>query len=103
MAGNSGTSLFNPLPESDLVHVFLLVAQGFLAILGILAVVFIIVGGFQMVIASGNEEMYLKAKKTIIWAILGLVIATMSFSIIAIVEDFLQVNIPAQTTTTTAP
>jgi hypothetical protein len=97
---NSGTVLFNPLPEADLVHVFLLVAQGFLAILGILAAVFIIVGGFEMVIASGNEEAYLKAKKTIIWAVLGLVVATLSFSIIAIVEDFLGVNIPAATTST---
>jgi len=97
-SANSGTTLFNPLPEGDLVHVFLLVAQGFLAILGILAVVFIVVGGFEMVIAAGNEEMYLKAKKTIIWAILGLVVATLSFSIIAIVEDFLGVTIPTQTT-----
>jgi hypothetical protein len=102
-AANSATTLFNPLPEGDLVHVFLLVAQGFLGILGILAVVFIVVGGFEMVVAAGNEEMYLKAKKTIVWAVLGLVVATLSFSIIAIVEDFLGVTIPTATSTTPTP
>ena len=98
--GNSPTTLYNPLPEQDLTHAFLVVAQGFLGIIGIWAVMFIIVGGFQMVTAAGNEEMYLKAKKTIVWAILGLLIALMSFSIIAIVEDILKTNIAPVTTGT---
>jgi hypothetical protein len=113
-AGNPGntvadtkltTTLYNPLPESDLTHAFLVIAQGLLAILGVFAVVFIIVGGFQMLTSAGNEETLLKAKKTIIWAILGLVVALMSFSIIIIVQDLLQANIqpPPSTTTTPAP
>jgi hypothetical protein len=91
--GNSVSTLYNPLPEEDIVHAFLLVAQGLLGILGVLAVTFIIVGGFQMVIAAGNEEMLVKAKKTILWAVLGLLIALLSFSIIAIVQDILKTNI----------
>ncbi|MDR3642020.1 MAG: pilin [Candidatus Doudnabacteria bacterium] len=98
MSGNSTTQLYNPLPEQDLTHVFLLILQGFLAIIGIWAVIFIVIGGFQMITAAGNEEMYTKAKKTIIWAILGLVIALMSFSIIAIVQDILQSNIKSAST-----
>lgn len=93
MAGNSSSKLYNPLPEEDLTHVFLLIMQGFLAIIGIWAVIFLFVGGFQMVMAAGNEEMYTKAKKTIIWAVLGLIIALLSFSVIAIVQDLLQSNI----------
>jgi amino acid transporter len=95
--------LFNPLPEQDLTHVFLLITQGLLAILGIFAVVFIIVGGVEMVVAAGNEEALAKAKKTIVWAVLGLVVALMSFSIIAIVEDLLQANIPSSATTPANP
>jgi hypothetical protein len=99
---NSGTKLFNPLPEEDLVHVFLLVTRGFLTTIGIVAAVFIIVGGIQMVTSAGNEEGITKAKKTITWAILGLVAALLSFSIIAIVQDFIGANIsPAQQTTQT--
>ena len=109
MAGNSATTLYNPLPEEDLTHVFLLVMQGFLAIIGIWAVMFLFIGGFQLVMAAGSEEMYTKAKKTIIWAVLGLVIALLSFSIIAIVQDLFQSNIQPvtsvvpTTTTTTIP
>ncbi len=85
--------LYNPLPQEDLTSVFLSLVKGFLAITGIWAVMFIIVGGFQMVMAAGNEEMYLKAKKTIIWAILGLVIAMLAFSIVAIVQSLLNATI----------
>ncbi len=92
--------LYDPLPESDLVHAFLLVAQGLLSVLGVLAVVFIIVGGFQMIVGSGSEEAITKAKKTITWAILGLVVAILSFSIIAIVESLLQAQIQPTTVVT---
>ena len=97
MSQNSSTHLYNPLPEDDLIHAFLLVLQGLLSILGILAVVFIVVGGVQMVLSAGNEEAIGKAKKTITWAIIGLVVAMLSFSIIAIVQEFLQVNIQTGT------
>lgn len=92
-AAANGDKLYNPLPEEELTHAFLVVVQGFLGIVGIWAVMFIIIGGFQMVIAAGDEEMYTKAKKTLVWAVLGLVVALLSFSIIAIVQDLLGSNI----------
>lgn len=101
-SSNNNTTLYNPLPENDLTHVFLLITKSFLGIIGIWAVMFIIFGGFQMVTASGNEEAYEKAKKTITWAVLGLAVALLSFSIIAIVEDLLQANISPPTATTPA-
>ncbi len=80
--------LYNPLPEGNLTKMFLLMTKGFLTIMGVWGVMFIIVGGFRLVLAAGNEEQYIAAKKTITWAILGVVIAIMSFSIIAIVQNF---------------
>ena len=50
------------------------------------------IGGFQMISGAGNEETYTKAKKTIIWAVIGLALALLSFSIVAIVQDILQAN-----------
>lgn len=85
--------LYNPLPESNLTKMFLLLARGFLAIMGIWGVMFIIVGGFRLITANGNEEQITAAKKSITWAIIGVVVAIMSFSIIAIVQNFLPVNI----------
>src|SRR5258708_435281 len=84
----------NPLPVDELTATFLLIAKGFLSIVAIWGVIFIIVGGFRMVAAAGNEEAYAAAKKTITWAVLGVVIASLSFSIIAIVENLLRADVP---------
>ena len=87
-------TLYNPLPTDSLTGTILTIAKGFLAIVALWAVVFIIIGGFRMVLSQGNEEAYLAAKKTIIWAVLGVVVAMLSFSIIAIVQSLLGVSVP---------
>lgn len=86
--------IFNPLPTDSLTGALLSIAKGFLAIVALWAVVFIIIGGFRLVMSQGQEEAYAAAKKTITWAILGLVVAMFSFSIIAIVQNLLGVKIP---------
>lgn len=91
--GSANDKLINPLPTDNLLATFLNIAKGFLAGIAIWAVIFIIVGGFRMVVAAGNEEAITVAKKTITWAILGLVIALLSFSIVAIVQNLLNVNV----------
>src|SRR6185436_10706726 len=93
--------LYNPLSTNELTATFLVIIQGFLGIIGIWAVIFIIVGGFQMVMSAGNEEAIAKAKKTITWAVLGLVIALLSFSIIAVVENILHTKV--QSTNSSQP
>lgn len=85
--------IYNPLPEDELTNMFLFIAKGFLIITAIWGVMFIIIGGFRMVMAAGNEEDYIAAKKTITWAILGVVITMLSFSIIAIVQNILSVDV----------
>ena len=86
--------IVNPLPVNGLTDIVLLIMRGFLFIVAIWAVLFIIIGGFQMVTAAGNEEGYLKARKTVTWAIIGLVIAMLSFSIVAIVQNFIGASAP---------
>jgi len=85
--------LYNPLPFNELTTTFLFIARGFLGIVAIWGVIFIIVGGFRMVMAQGDEEAYTKARKTVTWAVLGVVIAALSFSIIAIVQNLLGANV----------
>lgn len=91
--GGANDQLYNPLPSDSLVATFLSIVRAFVLIVAVFAVLFIMVGGFQMIMASGNEELYTKARKTITWAILGLVVALLSFSIIAIVQSLLKANI----------
>lgn len=81
------------VPETGLLTMFLLIAKGFLGMLAAWAILFIIVGGVRMVLAQGNEEAYGQAKRTITFAILGMIIAAMSFSIVNIVQNILRVDI----------
>lgn len=48
---------------------------------------FIIWGGVQMHISMGADEAIGKAKKTILWAIAGLVVSTLSAAIVTIVSQ----------------
>jgi hypothetical protein len=86
---DSRDCIYNPLPTDDLTSTFLLIVKGLLSIVGIWAVMFIIVGGFRMVVSAGNEEAVTQAKKTITWAVLGAAAALLSFSIINIVQNLL--------------
>ena len=88
-----GDKIYNPLPEEELIHVFLFLAKAFLGGVAIWAVIFIIIGGFRMVVSAGNEEALTQAKKTVTWAIIGVIVASLSFSIIAIVQNLLNANV----------
>lgn len=68
---------------------------GFLGLCAIASVIFIIVGGLQMLFAFGNEEKVGKAKKTIIWAVAGLVISILAVAIVQIVSN-ISFDLPAR-------
>ena len=60
-----------------------------LAIAGLIAVIFLIVGGFRYITAGGNEESSEAAKKTITNAIIGIVIIILSFVIVRVISNAL--------------
>lgn len=59
----------------------------FLGLSAVSATVFLIVGGLQLHFAVGNEEGVGAAKKTITWAIIGLVLSILSLALISIVSN----------------
>lgn len=60
-----------------------------LAIASLLAVLFIIIGGIRYITAHGNEEQAEGAKKTLLHAVIGIVLIIMSFAIINIIANSL--------------
>lgn len=52
-----------------------------LPLIGVLAVIVIIYGGVLYVTAGGNEEQSAKAKRTLLYGIIGLIIVIASFAI----------------------
>ena len=56
-----------------------------LYIIGILAVVMIIIGGIQYTTSAGDQNAVTKAKNTILYGIVGLVIAVLAYAIVSFV------------------
>lgn len=65
------------------------VSTWLLGFAGAVAVLFIIFSGLQMVTAAGNKERYEAAKKTLGYAVLGLLIIVLALVIVRVV-----INIP---------
>lgn len=72
----SVTSLKNPLGEknSDLKTLIDNVIQIFLDFFAIVAVIYLVYGGFLFIKAQGNPEALNDAKTNIMWAIIGLAV-----------------------------
>lgn len=63
-----------------------------LGLIGALSLLFIIIGGVRMVASAGNETAITAGKKTVTWAVLGLVVALLAYTIIAGLEALLGRN-----------
>lgn len=53
-----------------------------LYVVGIIAVIMIIVGGVRYTVSNGNASQVKEAKDTILYSIVGLIVAAMSFAIV---------------------
>lgn len=53
------------------------------------AVLFLIVGGFRYITSAGNEDLVEDAKRTMTYAIMGLVVVLLAFVIAATINSFL--------------
>jgi hypothetical protein len=60
-----------------------------LGVTGLIAVLFIIYGGFRYITSAGNDETAESAKKTIINAIIGLVVVILSYVIVTVIGNAL--------------
>lgn len=58
-----------------------------LFIVGVVAVIVIIIGGLRYVISSGDQNQITTAKNTILYAVIGLVVAIMAYAIVNWVVD----------------
>ena len=61
----------------------------FLGLLGLVAVGFLIYAGVLMVTAGGSDEQVTKARKIIMYAVIGIVIILLSYTIITFVTSAL--------------
>ena len=58
------------------------IVNAMLYVTGILAVVMVIIGGVRYTTSSGNVNIVVKAKKTILYGIIGLTVAVLAYAIV---------------------
>lgn len=79
------------ITNADLNQIILNITNWVLGFVTILAVLFLIWGGLQYLTAAGNEEQVEKAKNTITYALLGLVVAAIAYAaVIVVVQTFIK-------------
>lgn len=80
----------DPVPTvNNATNAIVRIIEILLAIAGLVAVIFLIVGGFKYITAGGNEESAEGAKKTITNAIIGIVVIILAFIIVRVISNAL--------------
>lgn len=80
------------LYQNELRDVIPLMIKWLLSIAAVLALLAMVVGGLQYIISFGVESKTASAKKIIFFALVGLLVIGVSFSILLAVESFLKGN-----------
>lgn len=93
-AGAAGLSVTNDLPS--LIGKYL---NGVFGILGIIFIILVIYGGFKILLSQGNDTSIKTGRNTILYALIGIIIITLSFALTTFV--FTQFINPTTTATTT--
>jgi hypothetical protein len=84
----TGTLNLSSLPNPGGVangNIIQIILQDLFGVIGALSLLFLIIGGFRYVLSSGDPQNSAAAKGTIIYAIVGLLIAVVAESIVALV------------------
>jgi type IV secretion system pilin len=78
-AAGTSSNLFAP------GGVFQTIADTMIFVIGAVAVIFLIIGGLRYVISNGDPKNVTAAKDTILYAIVGIVVAIISFAVVSFV------------------
>lgn len=81
-SSGSSVNLDNPLGTATVPSLIGNIINALLGIVGSLALVMFIYGGFTWMLASGNETAVEKGKKILVWATIGLVVIFASYSLL---------------------
>lgn len=75
--------------ETSLTGLIFTVINIALALAGLIAVLFLIIGGFRYITAGGNEDASGQAKKIIMNAVIGIIVVILSFVVVRVVANTL--------------
>jgi hypothetical protein len=85
LSGMFGTG--NISDATSLSQLLPMIIELLLGIAGGVAVIFVIIGGYQYITSGGNEESAEKGRKTLTNAVIGIVIIVLSYAIITVIAN----------------
>lgn len=92
-AAPTGANFFSLIfgcgPNTGVLCILQNIVKFILAIAFIIAVIFLVVGGFRYIVSQGNEEAVEKAKGTITNAIIGIVVIVLAWIILTVVLNLI--------------
>lgn len=80
---------FEGTSSQPLVNALRLIVNGLLIILGIIAAIFVVIGGVRYLTAGSDEDQVESAKRTILYALVGLIIVFLASAIVNFVLNAL--------------
>ena len=93
--GLVGTAVPSGTASGDLASVILNLVNYVLAIVGIIALAYLVYGGFRYITSAGNEDTIDEAKRIILYAITGIVVIGVSAALVNFVIRGVGGNVPA--------
>lgn len=85
----SNTGVYKVAEENNLIGNVTGIINGVIGVLGFVCVVVMIIGGVNYMISAGDTNKVTKAKNTILYGLIGLVICVLAFAIV----NFVIINI----------
>ncbi len=79
-----------PPEGADLTHLIAYIARVILYLIGVIAVLFLIIGGFQYITSAGNPDSIEKAKTTILYAIVGIIACLLAYAVVTYIVKALE-------------
>ena len=83
------SKLCNPLPDKNLAGLIFRLINYILMVIASFVVVTIVIAGFMIVSSQGNEEAVKGAKNSITWAVVGMILVLLAYSISSIIKTML--------------
>lgn len=77
----------NDLDIDGILALLTRVANILVAFVAVIAVIFIVIGGFKYVTSGGDEDKIGSARETITYGIVGLAVSLLAFAVITFVND----------------
>jgi hypothetical protein len=80
---------FNPFGTADINEIIARLTRALLGIIGTISFAVFVLSGVRLILARGAEDKITKAKDSMTWALVGLVVALGSYAILSKVFDVL--------------